>query len=48
MTENEHKKVVPESLSKKSQQKLEEVKEQQGFKTKEETIEYLRGFCQQK
>lgn len=45
MTEKE---INSSNLSKKSQKKLEEIKQQQGFKTTEETIKYLTEFFKEK
>jgi len=42
------KQVKVSKLSKKSQAKLEEIKQKQGFKTSEEAIAYLTGFLQNK
>ena len=38
------KRVKSSDLSKKSQAKLEEIKQKQGFKTTDEAIDYLTGF----
>ncbi|MBL3531299.1 hypothetical protein JMJ99_07945 [Companilactobacillus zhachilii] len=42
--EKDSKHVKASDLSKKSQEKLEEIKKKQGFKTTDEAIDYLTGF----
>ncbi|MGQ2374989.1 hypothetical protein [Companilactobacillus zhachilii] len=42
--EKDSKRVKTSDLSKKSQEKLEEIKKKQGFKTTDEAIDYLTGF----